>query len=78
MGDQLVDELIHGSAGLDHHHDLPGLLQVLHQLLDGVGADDVLTGSPALHKVLHLLGGTVVYGHGEALGLHVHYQVFHP
>ena len=76
MGNQLLDEGIHRRAGLHHEHDLPGLFQIFHQFLDGIGADDVLALAAAFYKVGHLGGGAVEHGHGEALGFHVHYQVF--
>ena len=74
-GQQLLDHAVHGAAGLHHHEDLAGLGEVRHQLLKAVAADDVLAGGPAVHEGVHLGGGAVEDGHGEALGLHVHDQV---
>ena len=75
-GQKLVYETVYRLSGLDHHHDLPGLLQIIRQLLQGAGADDVLPLGATLHELFDLLGGAVEHGHGETFGLHVHHQVF--
>ena len=67
----------YGLAGLrNHHHNLAGLCNAVHQFLHRVSADDVLTGATTLYEVLYLLGGTVVNGHSETLGFHIQHQVF--
>ena len=71
-----VDHAVHGAARLDHNKDLAGLGEALNQLLQAVAADDVFAGGAAIDKVIHLGGGAIEDGHGEALGLHVHDQVF--
>ena len=75
QGEQLLDEIIHRLARLHHQHHLARLLQRVHQLLQGIGADDVLALGAPLNKILHLAGGAVEHRHGEALALHVHDEV---
>ena len=73
---KLLDHVVDGFAGLDHHHNLARLGKVMRQLLDGVAADDVLALRAAFHKVGHLGGGAVENSNGESLGFHVHNQIF--
>ena len=48
----LLDDLIDGRAGLDHHHDLARPLQRGDQLLDGVAADDAFALGPAGEELI--------------------------
>ena len=76
IGDHCVDQLVHRTSCLDHHHDLPGPLQIVRQFLQAVAADDIFTLGTAFRKIVHPGCGPVVHRHREALGLHIHYQVF--
>ena len=48
--DQLVDHVVDRRPGLDHDHDLARRLQGGDQLLDRVGADDLLPLGPARRR----------------------------
>ena len=73
--DDLVNEFVHGLAGLDHEHDAAGLLEQGDHLLDGVGADDIGALGFFVEEVVHLRDGAVVSGHGEPVVVHVQNQI---
>ena len=73
---QVLDELVHRLARLDHQHDLARPLQQLHHLFDGVSAQD---GGAALGCVVQKLidlGDRPVEGdHRVSVVVHIHNQV---
>mmetsp|Transcript_17377 Transcript_17377/g.34075 ORF Transcript_17377/g.34075 Transcript_17377/m.34075 type:complete len:211 (+) Transcript_17377:1347-1979(+) len=71
LGDEGIDDL----ASLDHQHDLAGCLEVLAELLDGLGADELLAGAPPVDERVDLGGGPVEDRHREAPALDVEHQV---
>ena len=74
-GKKLLDEVVHRLACLDEHENLAGSLEVGSQFLDAVASDNVLALCTAVDEVVDLGDCSVVDGNGEALGLHVHYEV---
>src|SRR5208283_1440929 len=52
LGNQLLDDRIDRSAGLDHDHDLARARQALDQLLDGAGGRDALAPGAARRELL--------------------------
>ena len=73
--EEVLDELVHRLAGLDHEHDAAGLLEQADHFLDGVGADDVGALGFLVEEVVHLRDGAVESGHGEPVVVHVQNQV---
>src|ERR1043165_4740336 len=75
MREQVLDELIHGGAGLDHEHDAARLLEQAGQFLEGMSADDVSAFGFLVEKVVHLRDGAIESDHGEAVVVHVEDEV---
>ena len=74
--DQLIDEIVHGGAGLDHHHDFAGLFEGVHQFLEGMGADELLAFAASIDQFVHLGRGPVEHRDGITAAFHVKDQVF--
>ena len=74
-GKDLVDKVIDSLAGLDEHHDFAGTLELLAELLDRVGADDVGALGLVGEEVIDLGDGSVVGADGESVVVHVQDQV---
>jgi hypothetical protein len=76
VGQQRLDEVVHGLACLDHQHDLAGPFQQAHHLFERARADN---GFPALGGVvqafIHLGDRPIVRHHRVAVVVHVHDQV---
>jgi hypothetical protein len=73
--EQMLDEFVHGAAGLHHEHDATGTFQEADHLGQRMGADDLgalrLVGEEGVHLV-----NRAVEGHdGEAVVVHVQDQV---
>jgi len=75
QGDQLLDEIIDGRAGLHHEHHLARGGEGVDQLLEGVAAHELLARRPARQEIVHLARGPVEHGHAEPPALHVESQV---
>ena len=73
---ELIYKLIHSAACLDHHEHLARLFKRGNKLLKTMRADDILSGRAAGDKFVHLLGVTVIHRDREALGLHIHDEIF--
>ena len=73
---KLLDHVVYGLSSFDHHKHLARLFQIVNQFLETVAADDVFPGGSAVYKFVHFFRRAVEHGHGEALRLHVHDQVF--
>ena len=73
---KLLDHIVYGLTGFYHHEHLAGLFQTVHQFFEAVAANDVFPDGSAVYEFIHLFRRAVEYGHGEALRLHVHDQVF--
>src|SRR5207237_7726274 len=71
----LVDDVVDGLAGLDHHHDLAGPLEAGDEVLEVGGADEPLALAAAVDERLDLLGVAVEHGAGEPAALHVEDEV---
>lgn len=74
-GQDLGNEVINGLASLDEHHDLARTLQLLAELLDRVGANDLGTLGLVGQKVVNLGNGSVVGADGVTVVVHVEDQV---
>ena len=75
IGKQLLDELVHRLARLQHHHDFPGWFKTLYKISDLLKAADVFASGPAGQKLLRPGEGAVVNRHRKPLGLHIQHQV---
>ena len=73
---KLLDHVVYSLSRFDHHKHLARLFQIVNQFLETVAADDVFPGGSAVYEFIHLFRRAVEHGHGEALRLHVHDQVF--
>ena len=73
---ELFNHIVHGLSRFDHHKHLARLFQIVNQFFETVAADDVFPGGSAVYKFVHFFRRAVEHGHGEALRLHVHDQVF--
>ena len=74
-GDELLDGVVDGLAGLDHDHHLARGFQRPGELVDGMAAYDLLAGAAAQNEVIDLRDGAVVNRDGKSLALHVEDQV---
>jgi hypothetical protein len=59
VGLELGNKVVDGLAGLDEENDAAGALQVLAELLDGAGANNVGALGLVLEEVVDLGGGTL-------------------
>ena len=73
---ELFNHIVHGLSRFDHHKHLARLFQIVNQFFETVAADDIFSGGSAVYKFVHFFRRAVEHGHGEALRLHVHDQVF--
>ena len=73
---ELFNHVVHSLACLDHHEHLARRFEACDQLFEAVAADDVLSYGPAVYKLINLFRRAVENRHREALGLHVHDEVF--
>ena len=72
---QGLDELVHGRAGLHQEHHPPGFLELAHELLRRVGANDRLALGFVLEEVIDLRDGAVVRTDGVSVIGHVQDEV---
>jgi hypothetical protein len=70
-----LNEVVDRLAGLDHHHDLSGLLQLAAELFNGVSTNDRFTLGTISKELVDLGGSTVVSAHGKSVIGHVQDQV---
>ena len=75
MREDVVDELVHRLAGLDHEHDAAGPLEQADHFLDGMRADDLGALGFLVEEVVHLGHGAVESGHRETVVVHVQNQI---
>ena len=75
QGDQLLDEVVDGLAGLDHQEDLAGALERSHEVLEAVRPVDVLALAASFDESVDLFYGTVEYTDVEAFAFHIEDQV---
>ena len=76
VGQQQLDEFVHGRAGFDHEHDLAGPFQQAGHLLDGVGADDVgVAFGGVVQKVVDFGNGAIEGHHGIPVVAHIEDEV---
>ena len=75
MRQQMLDEFIHGLAGLDHEHDAARLFEQPDHFLDRMGADDIGAFGFVVEEVVHLRDGPVEGDHGEPVVVHVQNQI---
>ena len=73
---ELLDHIVHSLSRFDHHKHLARLFEVRHQLFKAVAANDIFSGSASVYEFIYFFRRAVEHGHGEALGLHIHDQVF--
>jgi hypothetical protein len=66
-----LDHLVHGRAGLHHHHHLARPLERRDQFIDGMTADDVFALGPASDEIIHAFQRTIENRHGKTVALHV-------
>ena len=76
QGQERLDHHVHRLAGLDHDHDAAGRLELGHEFLRSVGAEDGLALGAAREEVVHLGGGAVVDAHRVPVIGHVEHEVF--
>ena len=62
-----LNEIIDGFTSLDEKDDLARSLELLAEILDGLGSDDVGALGLVLHEVVDLADGSVEGDNGEAL-----------
>lgn len=77
-GQELLDPVVDGLAGLDEEHDAAGALELGDKLLDGVGADNGLALGLVVQEAVDLGDGSVKGADGEAVVGHVENQVLSP
>ena len=73
---QFLNEFIDGAACADHHHGLTRAGEGCNPFGEAVAADQILVFSSAVDERIHLGGGAVEAGHGEAFAFHVEDEVF--
>ena len=73
---ELFNHIVHGLSRFDHHKHLARLFQIVNQFFETVAADDIFSGGSAVYEFVHFFRRAVEHGHGEALRLHVHDQIF--
>ena len=73
--DEQLDELVDGLAGLHEQHHPSRLLELGHELLDAVCADDGLALGLVVQEAVDLADGAVEGDDGEAVVGHVEDQV---
>ncbi|MPM79426.1 hypothetical protein SDC9_126459 [bioreactor metagenome] len=69
------DGIVDSTTGFDHHHHLARGLERIDQLLQAVGAENLLTLCPSVDKGIHLGGTAVVHRNTEVLALQIEHQV---
>ena len=74
-GQDVVDHLVDGVAGLDHEHDAAGALEQAGKLFDGVRADDLGALGFVGDEVIDLGDGAVEDGDLESVVVHVEDEV---
>src|SRR5271165_745299 len=74
-GQQLLDHLIDGVAGLDHHHDAAWAFQRADQLFDSVGANNRRPRGFMLNKIVDLGDSAVEDGNFVSMVVHIKDQV---
>ena len=74
--EERVDEVVDGRAGLDHHHDLPRLGEVGHEVFQRVAADELLAFGSAGDELVDLAGRAIVHGDVIAAAFDIERQVF--
>ena len=62
-----LNKVVNGFTGLDEEDDLARALELLAEVLDGFGANDIGAFGLVLHKVVDLADGSVEGDNGEAL-----------
>jgi hypothetical protein len=77
-GQEGLDVVVDGLAGLDEEHDAAGALELGDELLDGVGTNDGLALGLVLEEAVDLGHGAVEGGNGEAIVGHVQDDVLSP
>lgn len=77
-GEESLDPVIDGLAGLDEEHDAAGRLELGDELLGGLGTNDRLALGLVGKEVVDLGNGTVEGADGEAMVGHVEDQVLTP
>ena len=72
---ELVDDGVNRLAGLHHDQDAAGLLEGVHEFLEGFRADEVAVRAVLGQQGVGLFDGAVVEGNGEAVAGQVAGQI---
>jgi len=72
---ELLDDVVHGSACLDHDQDTAGLFKGINEFLQRFSADEIAVRAVLFQQGVGLFHGAVVESHGEAVAGKVAGQV---